>query len=122
MFSFSHDPQVFYLADRESGEQDSYKGSVNKHKIFLERLKLGICKPRSQSVFTGPFWGQNSFVKSNASSSKSRNEQPQGKREVAEPGNNSLCVNRLGDLTAKIEGGMQIVNDMLKSIIQKEKF
>lgn len=45
-----------------------------------------------------------------------------GKREEAEPGNNSLCLNSLGDSTAKIEGGIQIVNDMLKSIIQKGKF
>lgn len=45
-----------------------------------------------------------------------------GKREVAELGNNRLCVNSLGGSTAKIEDGMQIINDMLKSIIQKGTF
>lgn len=73
MFSFSHDHQDLYLADRGSGGQDPYKGSGNRQKLFLERLKLGICQPRSQSVFTGHFWSQNSFVKIKVSSSKSWN-------------------------------------------------
>lgn len=49
MLSSCHDHQVLYLTDRRNEEQDLDKGSGNRHKIFMERLKLDMCQSKSWS-------------------------------------------------------------------------
>lgn len=57
MLSSCHDHQVLYLTDGGNEEQDLDKGSGNRHKTFIERLKLGMCQSKScQSLFIAHFW------------------------------------------------------------------